>query len=122
MIQNNRWRLLLVGVSVFSIGAAADTTKARPTWQRLARCAAAYRANAQISDPGRSASMKRMQADAADDYEAAAVMAYPRTLKATAERGLEIVEAYVAVHTQQFSQQPRTRIEHFIDACPQPSD
>ncbi|HEY2358722.1 MAG TPA: hypothetical protein VGH86_14815 [Phenylobacterium sp.] len=91
----------------------------QPRWMVLADCAAAYRANAQISDPGRPASMTTMVSEVADDYAKAAALAYRKRTKAPAAREGDVVQARIGQRTSEFRRQPRTDVEHFIDACPQ---
>jgi hypothetical protein len=66
--------------------------------------------------------MKMQIGDVAKDYETAAEMAYQRTHNATAAHSHDVIIAYVIKSTQVFGKQPRTQIERFIDACPQPME
>jgi hypothetical protein len=66
--------------------------------------------------------MKMQIGDVSKEYEMAAEMAYQRKHNASAAHSHDVVYAYVTNSTQAFSKQPRTQIEQFIDACPQPTD
>jgi hypothetical protein len=66
--------------------------------------------------------MKMQIADVSKEYEMAAEMVYQRRHNASAAHAHEVVHAYVTKSTQVFGKQPRTQIEQFIDACPQPTD
>jgi hypothetical protein len=66
--------------------------------------------------------MKMQIGDVSKEYEMAAEMAYQRKHNASASHSHDVVYAYVTNGTQAFSKQPRTQIEQFIDACPQPTD
>lgn len=108
--------LALTLASAPSLGLAASR---QPTWKVLADCSAAYRANAQISDPDRASSMKAMISEEADDYAKAATGDYRTKMKASADRAHRRVEAYVVKRLSDYAAQPRSAIEHIIDACPQ---
>jgi hypothetical protein len=66
--------------------------------------------------------MKMQIADVSKEYEMAAGMAYQRRYNASAAHAHDVVNAYVTKSTQVFGRKPRTQIEQFIDACPQPTD
>jgi hypothetical protein len=110
--------LSVIGLSLAAARGQADTKPA--SWQTLARCAAAYRANAQIPDPSRPHGMKMQMSDVSKDYEAAAEAAFQRTRNVSASRSHDAVFAYVTKRTEAFAKQSRTQIEHFMDSCPQP--
>lgn len=79
-------------------------------WKPFAACAAAYRVNAELADPGRAASMTAMISEVADDYLKAA-----KTRHANATE----VEAFVAERAAAFRARSREQVEKFIEACPQ---
>lgn len=112
--------LSLIGITLAAARGEADTKPA--SWQTLARCAAAYRANAQIIDLSRPHGMKMQMSDVAKDYETAAEAAFQRTRNVSAPRSHDAVFAYVTKRTEAFAKQSRTQIEHFMDSCPQPSN
>jgi hypothetical protein len=112
--------LSLIGLTLAAARGQADTKPA--SWQTLARCAAAYRANAQILDPSRPHGMKMQMMDVAKDYETAAEAAFQRTRNVPASRSHDAIFAYVTKRTEAFAKQSRTQIEHFMDSCPQPSN
>lgn len=99
---------------------AAATSAARPDWQVLARCAAAYEVNAQVADPDRPSSMKAMVSDVANDYRRAAETRYRRTAKASTVSAQRAVSDEVKRVANTFWPKPRTEVEAVIDACPQP--
>ncbi len=107
--------LALIGAPTFSF-AAGDH---QPGWEPLADCAAAYRANSQIPDPNRAPSMKASVADEADEYAAAAVRRLRQQTKVSEGKAGRSVHAYVAKRVPEFARQPRSDVEHFIEACPQ---
>jgi hypothetical protein len=98
---------------------ATVTAKAPPKWQDFAACAAAYRVNAAISDPGRSASMKAQISETGDDYETAAIARYKAASKADDAKAKAAVQAYAASRMPALRRQKREQVEKFIDACPQ---
>lgn len=95
---------------------AAPPTK--PGWQAFADCAAAYRANARIADPGRTASMKADISEQADDYGAAAVKRHGDK-QGSDPQGAIAVADYVRQQTVIIGRKRRADIERIIDACPQ---
>ena len=104
------------------LAAAQSATPAAPPkadWKAFADCAAAYRSNAAIVDPARTESMKAMVSDTAQDFETAAIARYRETSKASAETAVKAVAGRVKSELPKFTAEPRTRVEHFIDACPQ---
>jgi len=111
--------LSFIGLSLTAARGEADTKPA--SWQTLARCAAAYRANAQIPDPSRPQGMKMQMTDVSKDYETAAEAAFQRTHNASASRSHDAVFAYVTKSTETFAKRSRAPIERFMDSCPQPS-
>jgi hypothetical protein len=88
-------------------------------WQKVAECAAAYRANSQIADANRAPSMRAMIADQASDYEKAAVQRYSAEKKTEQNATQKAVIAYIDKAVLNFSHQPRSAVEKFIDGCPQ---
>ena len=105
------WGLVL---AVVPFAQARSAPPAR--WQALADCAAAYRANAQIKDPDRAASMTAQISETAGDYAKAALKAYPKSARRAADMA---VQSRIVRQTAKFARQPRTQVEHVIDACPQ---
>ena len=113
---------LLPLVAVALLPGCASTSSAQPTWQGYMDCAAAYRANAQIADPNRPATMVRDMAEVGDNYAKAAMSAYIRETGAAADAAQAMVEGEVAKRTVTFATRPRAQIEHFIEGCPQPGE
>jgi len=108
----------LAGIAAGCLAAAASAAAAGPAdWRAYADCAAAYRANAQLSDPDRPASMTAQISEVAADYarEAARRLAHPAS-KAAARRA---AEARIAGQAKRLAGQSRAAVEKLIDACPQ---
>jgi hypothetical protein len=99
---------------------AATAIAAHGDWKVLARCAAAYEVNAQVSDPERPATMKAMVSDVAADYRRAAEARYRKAMKASSAMAHKAVGQEVAQRVAAFRRKPRTDVEAVIDACPQP--
>lgn len=107
--------LALVGAP--TLGFAAGVRQ--PGWEALADCAAAYRANAQIPDPNRAPSMRASISDEANEYATAAVERLRGQTKVSADKAGRSVQARVTKRAADFGRQPRSDVEHFIEACPQ---
>jgi hypothetical protein len=114
-------RLILALLALAALP-ACSTTPAQPAWQGYIDCAAAYRANAQIADPNRPATMVRDMADVAADYARAAEAGYAKASGLSAEAARSTVEIQVADRTATFASRERAQIEHFIEGCPQPGE
>jgi len=98
-----------------ALGLPTATSAAAPRWTAFADCAAAYQANARLSDPDRPASMTAMVSDVANDYAKAAAQASRRQGGASVAK----VKQRIARQTAAFAGRPREEVERFIDACPQ---
>jgi hypothetical protein len=109
-------------LAIALVPAAAEAAKPAPKWQDFAACATAYRVNAAIADPGRSASMKAQIAETGDDYETAAVARYKAQTKSDEAKAKAVVESYAISRAPAFKKQTREQVEKFIDACPQTED
>lgn len=90
-----------------------------PDWKVFAACAAAYRVNAAIVSPERSASMKSQISETADDYVAAAVARQRLQTKSDAAAAKKAVTAYERQRFLDFQRRKREQVEQFIDTCPQ---
>lgn len=118
------WRRLTLGAG---IAAALTMTGAEALakdqevadWQKFSACAAAYRANAKVKDPGRAADMAQSMAGVADDYEAAANRSYRHERGGGVSGARQAVRELVSAHIRSFSRKPREEVEAFIEACPQ---
>jgi hypothetical protein len=111
---------LLAGLGCLATLMSAQAKPANPAgWKAFADCAAAYRVNALVPDPERSASMKSMISDTANDYQKAAETRYRKSAKASAAATHQTIESYIAKRTKAFAPKPRADTEKFIDACPQ---
>ena len=106
---------LALGVVAAGLAAAAPSRD----WRTLAACAAAYRVNAKVADPGRPASMSGQVSQVADDYEKAAAAAYRQAYGVREATARGAVAAYAARRGSTLGKQPRRRVERFIEACPQ---
>jgi hypothetical protein len=100
--------------------AAADAAAVR--WTVWADCAAAYQANARLSDPDRAAAMATQVSDVASDYVKAAARAYRRQAGPGGAQSARPVTERIARRTARFISRPRTEVERVIDACPQLED
>lgn len=109
--------LILILIALASPAAA----KLSPRWKAYATCAAAYRVNAAIADPGRSASMKSQISETAAEYEVAAVERYRLEMAADEPTAKAKVAAYVRARAPGLRKQTREAVEHVIDTCPQTS-
>ncbi|HEY8005013.1 MAG TPA: hypothetical protein VIE16_12335 [Phenylobacterium sp.] len=101
-----------------ALGLAAGRRPA-PAWTVFADCAAAYLANARVSDPGRAAAMTAQVSDVADDYRAEAVKRRRAELGGSARTARQAVDARVAERARRLGARPREAAEKLIDACPQ---
>ena len=113
---------LLPLLALAALPGCASTSSVQPSWQGYIDCAAAYRANSQIADPNRPATMVRDMAEIGDDYAKAAISAYVRKTGAAADAAQAMVDSEVAKRTPTFASRPRPQIEHFIEGCPQPGE
>jgi hypothetical protein len=87
----------------------------KPSWKDFADCAAAYRVNAAIKDPSRTATMSGDMALTGFDYRHSAVALRKRqTGDADAA-----VDARINAQASRFKAMSRERLDKFIDACPQ---
>ena len=102
----------------FACGAQA-AAPAKPGWKAFADCAAAYRANSRIADPGRTATMTADISEQADDYGAAAVKRHRGGKQGPDRQGAVAVADYLRKQTVIMSGKRRADIERIIDACPQ---
>jgi hypothetical protein len=116
------FKITTILVAIPLLSGCASTSSAQPAWQGYIDCAAAYRANSQITDPNRPATMVRDMADVAADYAKAAEAAYARETSVSADAAHNVVEVQVADRTATFASRTRPQIEHFIEGCPQPGD
>jgi hypothetical protein len=115
-------KLLLPLLALAALPGCATPSSAQASWQGYIDCAAAYRANSQIADPNRPATMVRDMAEIGDDYAKAAMSAYIRKTGAAADAAQTMVQAEVVKRTATFASRPRAQIEHFIEGCPQPGE
>jgi len=101
---------------------AAIAATSPPSWQNLADCAAANRANADIVDPARAPSIKARISDRADAYATAAIREFLQHTKQPYGRAEQVVNERIAQRAQNFSGQSRLAIAKFVYACPQLGD
>lgn len=88
----------------------APPAKSPPKWEAYADCAAAYRVNAALKDPGRPPTMSADMADIGRDYAKAAVAAAPKSTS---------VEIAINKRAPRFSAMSREQLDAFIERCPQ---
>lgn len=114
-------RSLVLGAMAAALGTAAAAQPPPADWRTLAGCSAAYRVNAQLADPARTASMTAQISEVADDYAKAAAEAYLRATGVRPATARGAVAAYAARRGQALRKRPRRSVEAFIEACPQVS-
>lgn len=118
--RNLSMRQLSVFAGLLALGLPPSTAAAAPArWTTLADCAAAYQANARLSDPNRPAAMTAQISDLAGDYARAAADAYRQQAARTEPRSTRAVAERIANKASTFGVRPREEVERFIDACPQ---
>ncbi len=114
-----RRRAWIIAVCVLGVAPRAAEAGAKPVgWIAYADCAAAYRANARLTDPERPASMTSQIFDVASDYAGAALEARTK-MGAAKSQARRMVEARISRQTLLLGHKSRQAVEHIIDACPQ---
>ncbi len=109
----------IIAACVATMASTAVGAGAKPIdWIAYADCAAAYQANARLTDSDRPASMTTQISDVASDYVAAAVKERAR-MGGQKSAVRSAVEAHVTRQAKLFGRQTRETVEHTIDACPQ---
>lgn len=98
-------------------------SSAKPSWEAFADCAAGYEANikSRQSDPSRTASMRNMIQEQADDYLRAAVQAYMQARNAGEDAAAKAVNARIASAVDRFVAMDKAgELDRFLEECPQP--
>jgi hypothetical protein len=109
---------LLTAAALASGGAAS----AAPDWKAFAACSAAYEINAQVAEPGRTASMRAMISEVAGDYRKAAADILRKAARASSAGADKTVADEIARREAEYRSKPRKQVEQVIDACPQLPD
>jgi hypothetical protein len=102
-----------------ALAGAACGAAAPVGWTAYADCAGAYRANAQVADSQRPASMTAQISEVAADYAAEAVKRWRRQAHGAQAAGRRAVETRAAQRAKVLGAQPREAVEHVIETCPQ---
>lgn len=116
--MTSRGRATLGALACVALGSPGLAAPA-PAWRVYADCAAAYLANARLSDPDRPASMTAQVSDVAADYSTAAAKRRQVQVGGSAATSRRRVDARVARQARVLGARPREEVEHMIDACPQ---
>jgi hypothetical protein len=111
--------VVFIALAELAVGGPAAARP--PDWRVYADCAAAYLANARITDPGRPASMTAQISDVADDYAKAARERYRRQREVSRKTAARQVGAHIDTQSRRLAGRPREAVERIIDACPQPA-